>query len=244
MIAAVVLMAVAKLGPMAQTAPPALTAAQYAANLGDAQIVTQMQQHSQTRSSQLKQYKSTRHYNVEYHGFATTLKATMEVEASFDAAAGKSLRIISQSGSKILCEKVLRRAVESEEEASADQASTALTERNYHFNLVGDETVAGRPAYVLSVDPIADSKFLFRGKIWVDAADFAVVKMEMEPAKNPSFWISRTLIHSTSTQTDGFWLPRQLRSDTKVRIGGTAVLTIDYGAYAVLAQPGLRAAAH
>jgi hypothetical protein len=160
----------------------------------------------------------------------------MDVEVNYDAAIGKSFRIVSESGSGLLREKVLKRAVDSEKEASRDKGSTAMTEANYRFHLAGSETVAARPAYILDVEPLQASKFLVRGKIWVDAADFAVVKMETEPAKSPSFWISRTLIHSTSAKTGDFWLPEQLRSETKVRIGGTAVLTIDYGRYEVVPQ--------
>jgi hypothetical protein len=52
-----------------------------------------------------------------------------------------------------------------------------------------------------------------------------------EPAKNPSFWISRTLIHQTYEKLGDFWLPKQNRSESKVRIGGTAIFTIDYGVY-------------
>jgi hypothetical protein len=58
--------------------------------------------------------------------------------------------------------------------------------------------------------------------------------MEVQPAKNPSFWISQTLIHQTSSRFGGFWLPQQNRSETMVRIGGKAVLTIDYGGYQIL----------
>jgi hypothetical protein len=65
--------------------------------------------------------------------------------------------------------------------------------------------------------------------------------METEPAKSPSFWISRTQIHCTNAKTDGFWLPEQVRSETKVRIGGTAVLTIDYGRYEIAANPPIGA---
>jgi hypothetical protein len=99
--------------------------------------------------------------------------------------------------------------------------------------MAGSEIVDGRPAYILKVEPLSDGKFLYRGKVWVDAADFEVVKMESEPAKNPSFFISRTLIHYTGALAHGFWLPQKIRSETKVRIGGTAVLTIDYGDYQV-----------
>ena len=92
------------------------------------------------------------------------------------------------------------------------------------------------------MEPLAPSKFLYRGKIWVDAADFAVVKMETQPAKNPSFWISRTLIHYTGAKTDGYWMPQAVRSETSVRIGGAAVLTIDYGSYQIAADSALNTA--
>ena len=58
-------------------------------------------------------------------------------------------------------------------------------------------------------------------------------KMDGEPAKNPSLWIARTALRFTNAKTGDFWLPEQTRSETKVRIGGTAVLTINYGVYQV-----------
>jgi hypothetical protein len=202
-------------------------------NLSSAQIVERIERHNQEQSKELKQYKALRHYQVEYQGFPANATAKMDVEVAYDASSGKILRIVSQSGSKLLCNKVLKRAVDSEREASQDKGSTALSEANYRFRLVGTESVGDRPAYMLDVDPRKESKFLYRGRIWVDATDFAVVKMETEPAKSPSFWISRTKIHYTSARTDSFWLPQHMRSETKVRIGGTAVMTIDYGTYRI-----------
>jgi MucB/RseB N-terminal domain len=226
----------------AELAGPAHAATGVPESLTPAQIVERMQQHNQAQKGELKAYKALRHYVAEYQGFSTKIEGKMDVEVNYDAVTGKSFRIVSQSGSHLLCEKVLKRAVESEKEASQDQGSTALTQANYRFRLAGSESVAGRPAYILDVEPVTASKFLYRGKIWVDAADFAVVKMETEPAKSPSFWIARTLVHYTSAKTDGFWLPQQVRSETKVRIGGTAVLTIDYGSYAVVPMPAVAAA--
>jgi hypothetical protein len=226
----------------AELAGPAHAAAVVPENLTSSEIVVRIEQHNQAQKGELKAYKALRHYVAEYQGFSTRIEAGMDVEVNYDAATGKSFRIVSQRGSHLLCEKVLKRAVDSEKEASKDQGSTALTEANYRFKLGGDESVAGRPAYVLEVEPLTASKFLYRGKIWVDAADFAVVKMETEPAKSPSFWIARTMIHYTSAKTDGFWLPQQVRSETKVRIGGTAVLTIDYGSYSVVSMPAAAAA--
>ncbi len=208
-----------------ESLPPAI--------LNAAQIVDQMQLHNLARNEELKDYKSLRHYTVDYRGFTTSIAAAMDVEVAYDAVSGKSFRIVSQSGSKFLCDKVLRRAVDGEEEASREKSSTALTAANYKFRLLGTEIVNGRPAYILNVEPIVASKFLYRGKIWVDAVDFAVARIEAEPAKNPSVWISRTEINFTSAKTGDFWLPEVNRSKTKVRIGGSAVLTIVYGPYQV-----------
>jgi hypothetical protein len=206
------------------------------ATLTSAQIADEMQRHNLARTGALKSLKSTRHYQAEYQGFSKKIVAGMEVEYSYDEKSGKKFRIVTQSGSKIICDKVLKRAVDSEMEASHDAGTTALTPANYKFHLAGMDSVGGRPAYVLDVDPLTASKFLYKGKIWVDATDFALVMVDAEPAKNPSFWISRTRIRQTYAKTGSFWLPEMNRSESKVRIGGTAEFTIDYGTYQIVAN--------
>ena len=205
------------------------------ASLPLAQILALMENQNQIQRDRLKHYGAVRQYQVEYQGI-TTIAAKMVVEFDYDATSGKSFRIVSQSGSKILGEKILKRAMESEVEASKDGGATALTPANYRFQLQGSESLDGHPAYILSVEPLKESKFLYRGKVWVDATDFAVAKIEAEPAKSPSFLISRTLVRWTYAKTDNFWLPQQSHSEARIRIGGTAVLTIDYGAYQI--NPG------
>ena len=207
------------------------------ATLAAPEIVAQMLRHNRAQSEQLKHYQELRHYQVQYKGFSANLVGKMDVSVTFDAATGKSFRIVSQSGSKLLCDKVLKKAVDSEVEAAHDQDATALTPANYKFELAGIETVEGRPAYVLTVVPVTNSKFLYRGKIWVDAADFALARIKAEPAKNPSFWIQRPQITFSSTKKGDFWLPTSNRSETKVRVGGTAVFTIDYGTYQIDTVP-------
>jgi hypothetical protein len=211
---------------------PEDTSADSTATLSSTQIVEQMMAHEQVHKQKLKHYRTVRHYQAEYRGFSAVIQARMDVEVNFDTASGKQFQIVSQSGSRFLLEKVLKRAVDSEKEAS-QQKSPPLTPANYRFQLLGSEVLGGRPAYILDVQPIAPAKFLVRGKIWVDAADFAIAKMETEPAKSPSFFLSRPLIHYTGAKTDGFWMPKKLISETGIRIGGRAVLTIDYGNYQI-----------
>jgi hypothetical protein len=209
------------------SAKPALTSGE---------IVDEMLRHNQARAEGLKHYQSVRHYEVEYKGYSARVGAKLVVEANYDAGSGKTFHIVSQSGNSLLIDKVLKRLLESEKDADKDKSSTALTPANYKFRLSGIEIVAGRPAYMLEVEPLIDNKYLYRGKIWVDAADFAVAKIAAAPAKNPSFWISSTAISHEYIKTDGFWLPAQNRSETRVRVGGTAVLTIDYGTYQVVPE--------
>lgn len=194
------------------------------------QIIDHMREHEVYQSKELKHYEAVRHYHVRYKGLVN-ISAKMDVEINYDAASGKRFRIVSQSGSKLLVDKVLKRAVESENEASQDKQSTALSPENYRFRLTGTELIDGRPTYVLHVDPLRAGKFLYRGTVWVDAAEYGVDKIEVQPARNPSFWISKTDIENTYTDFEGIWLPQTNRSESKIRIGGTAVLTIDYGIY-------------
>lgn len=204
------------------------------------EIVEQMMLHNKARENGLHGYESVRRYEVEYKGYSAHLDGRLVVDANFDAATGKSFRIVSQSGSKLLVDKVLKRLVQSEAEANRDQHGTDLTPANYSFRMVGTEMLGDRPSYVLEVEPVTSNKFLYRGKVWVDAQDLALARIEAQPAKNPSFWISSTAIRQQYTKVGGYWLPAENRSESKVRVGGTAILTIDYGAYHV--TPGADAA--
>ncbi|MEO6119505.1 MAG: hypothetical protein ABIP12_02355 [Terriglobales bacterium] len=85
--------------------------------------------------------------------------------------------------------------------------------------------------------PKIKNKFLYRGKIWVDAGDFAVTRIAAEPAKNPSFWIKQTQIEQVYGKVDEFWMPMRNRSMTSVRLGGHADLTIDYQDYQMALAP-------
>ncbi|MGB7622385.1 MAG: hypothetical protein WBN92_08560, partial [Terriglobia bacterium] len=103
----------------------------------------------------------------------------------------------------------------------------------YVFTLNGYESTPAGSIYLLSVEPRTKDKFLYRGRIWVDAEDFAVVRMEVEPAKNPSFWTKNTEVEQAYVKVGGFWLPAQHRSLSTIRLGGRADFTIDYKDYQI-----------
>lgn len=195
-------------------------------------VVRKLVEQNERRADKLKGYTERREYTVTYHGFPS-LKARMTVEAHYDAPSQKRFEIFSQSGPTLLVDRVLKKLLESEEEAAKNPGQTALTPANYTFSLEGEQVIAGRQCYLLHVEPKVASKFLYRGTIFVDAADYAVVQIQAEPAQNPSFWIKKTVVQHTYAKTGQFWLPEHNRSESAVRLGGTAVLTIDYGPYHV-----------
>ncbi len=209
---------------------PATARERTGANADD--IVRKLMQQNQRRADHLKGYTERREYTVVYQGI-TSLKASMTVEARYEAPTQKQFQILSQNGPNLLVDRVLKKLLESEQEATKNPDQTALTPVNYTFSLLGEEKVAGRQCYLLHVEPRVASKFLYQGTIFVDAKDYAVVQIEAKPARNPSFWIGKTNIHHTYSKTGQFWLPEHDRTQGAVRIGGTAVLTIDYGPYHV-----------
>jgi MucB/RseB N-terminal domain len=199
------------------------------------QIISNLAAMNAARSAALHSYRSTRTYQVTYKGFPSGATAKAIVQLEYTAPDKKKFTIVSQEGSKLLVSRVIRKALESEEEAAqpAMQKRSAVTEENYKFELLGMDAVAGRPCFLIKVTPRRDDKYLYDGRICVDSADFAVARVEAKPARNPSFWISRAQIEHRNAKVNDFWLPASNRSTSHVRLGGEAVLAIDYGQYQI-----------
>jgi hypothetical protein len=196
-------------------------------------IVSKLVAANQRRSQDLRGYHGRRFYHLDYRGFLGSHSAQMQVEALYTAPDKKEFKVLSQSGPTVLINRVLLKLLDSEKEASLQQThkQIELSPENYTFGFVG---VQHSPeSYVLSVEPREKNKFLYSGKIWIDPVDFAVMRMEGEPAKNLSLWISRTTIEYVWTKIGEFWLPYNTKSVTQVRLGGTATLTIQYTDYRI-----------
>jgi hypothetical protein len=225
--------------PILTCVPAAWSQAEPAlAPLSSEQVVQHLMEKNGERAAALQHYVGKRSYRLEYHGFPTSVEATMEVEVNYDAPTSKHFTIVSATGSKLIQTRVFHRLLESEEQAgdASNRKHTELGPENYTFSLAGAEGTN----YVLNVEPKVESKFLYRGKIWVDAHDFAVTRIEAQPARNPSFWTTKSMIHHTYQRVDnGFYLPKENKTITSVRLGGVATLTIEYRSYQVTAAKPL-----
>jgi hypothetical protein len=224
--------------------PPSITTAP----LSVEQVVNNLVRKDAERARALRHYESTRIYRLSYRGFPSDRDAEMTVEATYDSPSTdspstKNFKVVSQTGSKLVIDRVFKRLLESETEATEPEmhAHTLLNRDNYDFALIGFESSGASSSgvnsrdrgsqYVLAVYPKTKSKYLYRGKVWVDGTDFAVTRIEAEPAQNPSFWTKKSEIRHEYMKVQDFWLPRRNESVSYIRLGGRAALTIEYNNY-------------
>jgi hypothetical protein len=198
------------------------------------QVVQRMVERNEQRAQALESYRGTRIYHLEYHGLSSK-SAELVVTMTYRRPDEKKFCVLSESGSEFLHKRVLKRLLEAELEATQEEQrrQTAMGPENYEFRLVAYERILDQDFYVLEVRPRIKHKLLFRGRIWVEGQDFAVARMEGEPAKNPSWWTKRNAIHVTYEKIGEFWLPARNETNTQVRIVGRSLLTIVYRDYEI-----------
>jgi hypothetical protein len=222
--------------PLAQgpDAGPASYSAQNAP-LPAEQVARRVQDRNAQRAAALVEFNGTRVYRVQYRGLGGDRDAEMVVNVTYRAPNSKTFSVVSQSGSKFIIEHIFKKLLEGEQEAADEEnrRNTALSTDNYEFTSAGYEATPDGAQYVLNLLPRNKNKFLYRGKIWVDAKDFAVVRIEGEPAKNPSFWIKKTEVKHRYIKVNDFWLPAENHTESVIRLGGRAVLSIEYKDYKI-----------
>jgi len=207
-----------------QTAEPSITNAD--------EVMAKMFLQDSNREALSQGYAGFRRYvfdNGRLHKHAELL---VTVKCGPDGS--KHFDVVSEDGWNTANHKILRKMLESEAETSLPQTrpKSRLTPDNYSFAMVQRDSIEGRPTYVIDVTPKREDKYLFEGRIWVDAYDYALVRVEGKPAKNPSFWTrSIHFVHQYQKSGD-FWFPVTTESITQARIVGNTDVTIQYFDYA------------
>jgi hypothetical protein len=207
------------------------------------QVVAKLAEMNRERALALHEFAGLRVYRLQYQGLGGSKEAVMEVQMNFRAPATKSFTVTSQDGSKAVIEHVFKKLLESEQEALDEEnhRASALTLENYEFTLQGREQTEQGEAYVFYVKPRTRNKFLYQGKIWVSTTDFAVTQIQAMPAKSPSFWVKKTQFEHRYKKVGDFWLPARNRTESQIRLGGHAVLTVEYTNYRIVSAVPLGA---
>jgi MucB/RseB N-terminal domain len=196
------------------------------------EIVSRMAAHDLARQASIEGYGGKRRYILENHKF--NKRAEMLVQVRGDRDGTKHFEVVAEDGWGGARKHVFHKMLESETETSRPEirANARLIPENYDFALVGTELVAGRAAYVLEIRPKRTATYLFQGRIWVDAEDYALARAEGRPAKKPSFWTKSIHFVQTYQKRDSLWFPLSTQSVTEAYLFGTTDVSIEYFDYA------------
>jgi hypothetical protein len=212
-------------------APAALT--------GD-DVIARMLERNRLRNEQLKRYSAVRTYEIRNPEGKLAAQAVVRVE--YVAPDKKTFNKTSEKGSGIVRHLVFDRLIQNESETSSgrEHHDSAITSANYIFTLAGEEDLGPDHCFVVEATPKRREKYLFEGKIWIEADDFAVVKIAGHPAKKPSFWIDRAEFVRQYQRIAGFWLPFRDETSVEVKMYGKRVFTIDHRQYLINADGPLQ----
>jgi hypothetical protein len=209
------------------------------ASLTGDEVVAKMLERNQLRNEQLQQYSAVRTYEIRNPEGKLAAQAVVRVE--YQAPDKKTFNKTSEKGSGIVRHMVFDHLIQSESETSSgrEHHDSAITSANYTFTLAGEEDLSPYHCFVVEAAPKRKEKYLFEGKIWIDAEDFAVVKIAGHPAKKPSFWINRAEFVRQYQRIAGFWLPFRDETSVDVKMYGKRIFTIDHQQYVINADSAL-----
>ena len=190
-------------------------------------------EHNLSRDSRLHDFSVQRTYVVKDN--KNKPRAESEVLFSYRAPDRKEFSIISEKGSGFVRKRVFKAILESEVETASGKSDrdSSISPANYSFELLGEEDVDGFHTFVVHAIPKRNDKYLFEGKVWIEATEFAILRIEGQPAKSPSFWVKKVNWVRRYERIDGFWLPLKDETVTEVRLIGKNTFTIDHGNYEI-----------
>jgi MucB/RseB N-terminal domain len=196
------------------------------------EVVAKMMSLDNKRQASLYGFTAVRRYVLENQRYHKRAEMLVRVTCLQDGS--KQFETLSEAGWGGARKHVFPRLLEAETEASrpGSRERSRIIPENYTFKMDGAEYVDGRPAYVMTIAPRTPNKYLMKGRVWIDAEEYAILRIEGKPAKNPSFWIKSVHFVHNYEKRGSFWFPVSDRSVTDARIFGSTEVTIEYFDYA------------
>lgn len=208
-----------------QPPPPGLT--------GD-KVIAKLLDHNKLQNARLRQYSVVRKYEVR--NTQRKLAAQAIVLVDYHAPSTKTFQKTSEKGSWVVRHLVFDRLISAEKTETVtgrEHHDSAITTANYRFSLLGEQDLGPYHCFVVEATPKRKDKYLFEGRIWLDAQDFAVVRIAGQPAKKLSFWIRRVDFVRQYQKIDGFWLPYKDETSVDVRFYGKRIFTVEHADYSI-----------
>jgi hypothetical protein len=195
------------------------------------EVIARMIAHDVHRDATAGGYTGIRQYDVDNPHFEEQARMVVSVSCGQDGT--KVFQVVSERGWMSANHLVLRKMLELESETSRPsvRSRTRITGENYAFQLTKIAALNGRLAYVINAIPKRQDEYLFRGQIWVDEEDYALARVEGEPAKNPSFWIRSVHFTQEYRKNGEYWFPWLTTSVNEARIFGKTEVDIHFFNY-------------
>jgi hypothetical protein len=199
----------------------------------ESQVFAELAAHNEERKAALHDYTVVRSYQV------VDLKGKAHAEEigrmEFFSPDKKTFTVTSESGSGLVRHMALNPLINSEIEAAAGKQhhDSAISTDNYSLDLLGEQQLGPYRCFVAEAVPKRKAKYLFEGRVWIDANDYSVVRIEGHPAKKLSFWIQHADFVRQYQKIDGFWLPEKDQTLVQVRLYGKKILKIEHRNYVV-----------
>jgi len=196
-------------------------------------VIAKVLDHNTLQNARLQQYSAVRTYELRNTKGKVAAQAILQVD--YRAPSTKTFHKTSENGSEVVRHLVFDRLISAETETASgrEHHDSAITTANYGFTLLGEEDIGPYHCLVLETTPKRNDKYLFEGRIWVDAQDFALVRIAGHPAKKLSFWIHRVDFVREYQKIDGFWLPNRDETFVDVRFYGERIFTIEHQHYSI-----------
>ena len=108
------------------------------------------------------------------------------------------------------------------ERVSAPPLAITLGDK-YRYRLIGDEPISGVRAYVVAFEPLSGREPLFRGRAWISAEDFGIVRVEASETGLRGPVVSSEQVDEFTRTAEGAWVLE--RSDVRQLYQGAAYRT-------------------
>jgi hypothetical protein len=191
------------------------------------------------RFNAISGYTVIEHYSL-YRNGASTASAQETVKTVYTRSVGKEYTPIDQSGSSLLRSAVIDKVLAGEKELNlaANREGALITSHNYEMQPdPGNVQVNGRDCILVHLKPRRKSPHLFNGKMWIDASDFTVVRLEGAPSQSPSIFAGEATVARDYVKVDGFSMATHAEARSHTFLFGDTLLKIDYSSYHIDRDP-------
>jgi hypothetical protein len=187
-------------------------------------------------------YSVQEQYSI-YRNGETNPAAQETIHTVYTRAVGKQYTPIAQSGSSFLRSAVIDRLLAGEKDLNlaANREGALITSKNYDLQpQPGIVDLNGRQCIVVAIKPLRKSPHLFTGKIWIDASDYTVVRLEGAPSQSPSVFAGQATVARDYIKVEGFSMATHAQARSHTFLLGDTLLKIDYTNYQIQQDPSAK----